>query len=1337
MTAFQAQLEVMTTVHFMAEWALRSSVLIVSGALLLQVLRVKDPSIRWAAWTAMLCASLAIPALTPALPKIPLAVLPAPSGRLEGRLEIYPAPLLPRHAVSPPGVRADGHGTGASKGFDPARAVPLPDVRVETPPAAASRPFNWVRAALTIYVFVALALLLRLCFGLAMSLRLLRTSRATGQAAEGIEIRESERVATPVALGIAQSSIVLPADWRQWSKAKLDSVLAHERSHIRRRDPAVQLVSAIHRALLWHSPLSWFLHRRIVRTAEEACDDAALAVTHDRASYAEVLLDFMQHGGRVVSWQAVPMARYGRADKRIHRILDGTVLSRGVTGSGLAAILMLGLPLAYMAACASPQSSTPAPTSVRPTMAQQQQMEKDLFAQAKAAQDARKWDDAIALYTKVADLNGTLKDQALSAIIVIEKLEQGTDITRIEKEKFQQARNTLLREQNLRAQSLFQHVIDLKVPDSPQAQSALDKLASILRDKAEFDAAEEAQTNGDFQGALKRFQAIAGKPGTYQVKAKARVTHLAQMVSDAIANAAVMQQFDAAVQAENSGDLMGSLAQFRAIAGQGGPFGSEAQIHIQQINEIVSAAADQQIFDDAIRKQNSGDLAGALGEFKALAAKPGPMQDESMDRVAMLTHRIPDANKLGGETTGRAEFGIVTDPAGAEVLIDGRTYGPSPVHAMLTPGTHTYVVKQPGAPPYQNTVHLDSGTIVTKTFRNPAGHLATEMVEVRGATPDVTVISAGPNSVVTLLPSGDYQPWTWTVQKGQIVPDNSVDGGLKPVSLAIPPVAGAPAGLSIVLLNIRIDPSGRVTSTRVLSDDHGLSPQVMAAAKEWRFNPPTVKGIPVSTSIVADVTLTAPTPWPAPPIAPVTQPTLERPKPAAPALDARVVAGKRTLGRFLLAHGEFDDAIAAFREGLKLDPANAELHQNLAEAIEACKRENAILNDSLTCGAPGPPGPMQIKSQQRQEMGDMAEFHLQTSPPGAEVLIDGKSYGPSPVRVTLAPGVHTYTVKRPGEAPYENSFTVKDGQILTKRLTFAATATTGVVKVQTIPPGATVLADGSPLGGLTPTSFRLPVGTHTLVMSLSGLRPIQQQITVSENETTIVRVNLTAGTGEAPTAPPTAPAPNAARTTEVKLLPSGDYEPWSRPLTEGMVVPDNTVDGGLKPINLAIPPVTNAPPEALTVITIRIDPNGNVTPTGVNFDNYDLRTPVLAAAKGWKFEPPTVNGVPVSTSIAVKVTTSAPATPMPAPPTEGIISPTPANPESVAPSVDAMAVRAKLTLGRFLLARGEYDEAIATFQEGLKLDPSNSELRWKLKDAIKACQNESALLNGGLKCGAH
>jgi hypothetical protein len=65
----------MITIQLLADWALRSSILILSGTLLLRILRVKDPSIRLAASTAMLFGSLALPALGAVFPKISLTVV--------------------------------------------------------------------------------------------------------------------------------------------------------------------------------------------------------------------------------------------------------------------------------------------------------------------------------------------------------------------------------------------------------------------------------------------------------------------------------------------------------------------------------------------------------------------------------------------------------------------------------------------------------------------------------------------------------------------------------------------------------------------------------------------------------------------------------------------------------------------------------------------------------------------------------------------------------------------------------------------------------------------------------------------------------------------------------------------------------------------------------------------------------------------------------------------------------------------------------------------------------------------------------------------------------------
>jgi uncharacterized protein (TIGR03435 family) len=308
----------MIDIGFLAEWALRSSILVLVGALLLRALRVKDSSICLASWTAILCCSLAIPILTNVAPRMPLRILP-PSGT----------------TATAPQSEPTGHQTPAG----PAASHPAP--RIHGAP-------DW---PVILYALVAIALLARLATGLVLSRRLLRGSRITTLAPD---IRESDTVVSPAVLGIIRPAIVLPADWRDWDLDKLDAVLAHERSHILRRDPAVQLLSAIHRAILWHSPLSWYLHRHIVRAAEDASDDAAVAATRDPAAYAATLLEFIRRTAPTAH-HSIAMARYGAPEHRIQRILDATTFSRGLTRRSLAAIIAVTSPLAFVIGAAHPQ----------------------------------------------------------------------------------------------------------------------------------------------------------------------------------------------------------------------------------------------------------------------------------------------------------------------------------------------------------------------------------------------------------------------------------------------------------------------------------------------------------------------------------------------------------------------------------------------------------------------------------------------------------------------------------------------------------------------------------------------------------------------------------------------------------------------------------------------------------------------------------------------------------------------------------------------------------------------------------------------------------------------
>src|SRR4051812_44718251 len=132
----------MTAILFLAVWALRSSILVICGALILAVLRVKDPSIRWAAWTAILVGSLIMPAMSAVLPGVPLTMI-----------RTARAPVAAVASV----VVSDETGSGVV----PALTLVPTNAKRQVQPS----PFNWVRSGLIFYAMISLGLLLRLCVG--------------------------------------------------------------------------------------------------------------------------------------------------------------------------------------------------------------------------------------------------------------------------------------------------------------------------------------------------------------------------------------------------------------------------------------------------------------------------------------------------------------------------------------------------------------------------------------------------------------------------------------------------------------------------------------------------------------------------------------------------------------------------------------------------------------------------------------------------------------------------------------------------------------------------------------------------------------------------------------------------------------------------------------------------------------------------------------------------------------------------------------------------------------------------------------------------------------------
>ncbi|HEY4088328.1 MAG TPA: M56 family metallopeptidase, partial [Bryobacteraceae bacterium] len=141
---------------------------------------------------------------------------------------------------------------------------------------------------------------------------------------------EGEGLVTPVTVGWLRPSIILPAGWREWPAAQLQAVMAHEQEHVRRRDPLVQWLALLNRAVFWFHPLAWWLEKRLAGLSEEACDDAVLMGGHDPLEYSEFLLGLAravrEAGARV---EVVGMAMPGTfLPERIRRIAGGAKMQR-------------------------------------------------------------------------------------------------------------------------------------------------------------------------------------------------------------------------------------------------------------------------------------------------------------------------------------------------------------------------------------------------------------------------------------------------------------------------------------------------------------------------------------------------------------------------------------------------------------------------------------------------------------------------------------------------------------------------------------------------------------------------------------------------------------------------------------------------------------------------------------------------------------------------------------------------------------------------------------------------------------------------------------------------
>jgi uncharacterized protein (TIGR03435 family) len=154
---------------------------------------------------------------------------------------------------------------------------------------------------------------------------------------ETVQIRVAPYLLEPGVVGIVRPVILLPEGIAEHLlPSELETVLAHEFCHIRRRDNLFAAIHMIVEAIFWFHPLVWRIGARLVEERERACDEEVLS----RGSRPEVYADAILNVCKLYS-QVPLICVSGVSGANIRRRIEAILLNRSLQRLSRAKRLLL------------------------------------------------------------------------------------------------------------------------------------------------------------------------------------------------------------------------------------------------------------------------------------------------------------------------------------------------------------------------------------------------------------------------------------------------------------------------------------------------------------------------------------------------------------------------------------------------------------------------------------------------------------------------------------------------------------------------------------------------------------------------------------------------------------------------------------------------------------------------------------------------------------------------------------------------------------------------------------------------------------------------------------
>jgi hypothetical protein len=259
-----------------------------------------------------------------------------------------------------------------------------------------------------------------------------------------------------------------------------------------------------------------------------------------------------------------------------------------------------------------------------------------------------------------------------------------------------------------------------------------------------------------------------------------------------------------------------------------------------------------------------------------------------------------------------------------------------------------------------------------------------------------------------------------------------------------------------------------------------------------------------------------PPPPPAPPPAPPVPPQPAPPPPAPPVRTAPPAAvsspGKidiESLRRIAVEptrHIAADSAKSLPPEpAVSLPPPAAARVRNVGAALGKVVRVAAILAVVVALGG----GAIYYGRQYLGRVSAPGTLQVESTPPGADISIDGAARGKTPLTLEMPAGEHTIEMRRGG---ITRRFTVNvaPGEAVRQALDWSTVKAVGALTVTSEPTGARVLVDGTERGVTPVTIADLPAGRRRVVLQ-SSAGSVRRDVTIEVDKTTTLNEAIFSG----------------------------------------------------------------------------------------------------------------------------------------------------------------------------------------------------------------------------------